>query len=575
MHMTYTAAADTSVIIPHSDGPSIFQGPLNPWSGSTLSETLPQAGRAEAETSTRWCLERVARGEVPPVILVTAKHAETSERTAYGMAAAVDAILIRSTSQAWKSNWGREPEGLVFSCLKDGAPAHFDLRSVIKALRRGPEPVIIEIGDPRNVPFAIEALTSHIPLVPIAVSYTVSADDGAEADFVGKLEELYPVQRVQADASLQSLAESVFTMRDRVLLRSSSLAEEILTPANLRHEHPWIPPAVLRVLEDTLLPKAREHGIQPILTGGIAVAASMQDSRPVSADIDFKTRHSRDKFPELVAFFETLGGEVEIQAHPHKEHSNKSTKISGWTLTGEGHEVDLDLVPVRRCRDNGLVFEFKYDAFLHLYHMEATLPKGSKVAIVPVEVSVMEKLVAGRGAEEGKFDLFDVAGLLANRTVQFPLIQRIIERQRYKKEVDSTVLLEPVTAQNFSRRMQELHIEDPAILNSVAGRIVRDSLDEASSKFLTPDVLKRLSLTSLLLKNLRRIEDGVDSKLPHLPVQMSAADRWGRENVLAGVAALNKFVIFYLENVLGKQDVYVRRTTKSFKRRGETFIEAP
>ncbi len=231
---------------------------------------------------------------------------------------------------------------------------------------------------------------------------------------------------------------------------------------------------------------------------------------------------------------------------------------------------------MRRVERDGFVHEFKYDRLLHSHHTRARVD-GSEMVIqvIPHEIVILEKLLAARGAEVGKFDYFDAAGLLATKNFNIMIAQRLIERQRHKITLDSAPVHEDISAGNLELRLRECGIHNPQILDAAARAAIKAQGEHAGNLngIFSPDALKKLALTSTLLQSLGKLESELDSKLENFGGRISISDHWGKEVTIAGINRLREFLYVYADTSIGRDDIFMRRTAKSLERGKGFFLK--
>lgn len=539
-----------------------------------------------AVTQERVWLSKVAEGSFPPIIVACGDRSSTE----------VFAELLSKREQGTRLLSPRLPNGgdhfkledtlFSYTDFDNGSIAIINLQDLAESLLDGNCSPIITISDPRILPAVQEAIGSYMPLAPVAAFYLASSDEELTSIHKGETEvfkSLFqvkdlshylsdphgPVSKREGETNNDFLMAEVSNHIQAAIARAQDHACEILRPIVLNSDHSYIPREVLQTLDRDVALKAKARSLDVVLKGGVAAAALLPVSRPVSPDIDFTIPLRHSEFHKATDLMEFMGDHpVEVRAHPGRGFSQKSTKLSTSVITEDGVEVELDSVPVRRVTKYGLCFEFKYDAVSHLYRRAAVTPAGNPIYIAPPELQLVEKLVAGRGSELGKFDLYDAAGLMTQCTIYLPLIQRIIERQRYKPEIDQALEKHTQGSAPLIDMLEELGINNPELLQFIEeGLTSRGDVPgsfEFVSRGLSPDSLKRLGLINVLFNSLNRLED-----LSRNDKSDYGVAKLGEEKVSTATTNMRQFLLWYVEKQLGRSDLFVRRTPKSFKQNSD------
>jgi hypothetical protein len=337
-------------------------------------------------------------------------------------------------------------------------------------------------------------------------------------------------------------------------------------------------------MERKLIPEALAANLHILLRGGCGIVAFMPQARPISLDIDFTALLKVAEFDRFKTLMRAVceDGYFEVRGCPSLSGSNRSTYLKGKVTISEPNktEVSLDAVAVRRVPGDLFSYEFKYDEVMNRYHRIAQLDSGAIIGVVAPELSLIEKLVAGRGRELGKYDILDAAGILANQPLELHLIQRIIERQRYDDKLDGHIESSALRVDRADRQLQELGIvSDLALRLCILKALHNNKLFSPRHNDLrergpvyhifTPDALKKIGLVSKLLKGLEAVERSANEIDNRLNPPSSASELWGERNIDAGVRCLREFLYSYAEHQLLRKDLYVHRNSKSLERAEE------
>jgi len=153
---------------------------------------------------------------------------------------------------------------------------------------------------------------------------------------------------------------------------------------------------------------------QVLLTGGSAAFLYGSD-RPFSHDMDFMV--PSDKVEELK---KTLG--LEFTRHTKKPvfHSFKAVFEEG------GRSYDLIAESVIQPTGQSAGFGVRLTDEI-LQKKESVMVEGQILYLIPKELLVLIKLLAGRGDELGKYDLYDVRKIMeASRDFDFGFFKKMI-----------------------------------------------------------------------------------------------------------------------------------------------------
>jgi hypothetical protein len=524
--------------------------------------------------------ERIIAKTVPAILIVVDETATTKDDLLKNM---VDASTGYSEEHAIeRSTIFATGIGATLGCQIRLA----ELLKATKSSENSLSSIIVTLEKLADIPGAEEAIRSHCPGFPIkSVIIKRGASESESTNTIqGDLESAFgtvviSVKDNESEAEkllgreglshvleyeFRKIAEKAKDAASRELL--ARLAPYELTS----YEHEYIPPEVIRVLDQTLAPYMQRENISLVLKGGVAIAAILDRSRQVSPDIDFTLRISHEAFSEVERITkEVVGGPIAIRARPGQEIHRFSTKLSGTTIT-EGAKVDVDVVQVRRFDLNHFLFTFKYDSLSHLNRLSLNLPSGNTVFVCPPELSVMEKLFAARGLEQGKFDLFDCLGLLNSHSMNPGLIQRYIMRQEYDPKTDPEAGTEPIQDICFNNPQEllsfakdQINIKNDYILDELLRAFTKNASEPNSQGLLMKgETWKRLAFVDRLFDGLSRINDFFTNPVKEREIH----PEWSLEKMSLAIESLSSIFRTTVSCQILRSDLYIRRTMKSYDR---------
>jgi len=529
-------------------------------------------------------LNRIASSSVPPIILVSG-----SERDFKALLKAVEdhpeghkVEVLSHSSQDLQSS----AEGVIFASRDSrGELFGITLRDVMGGVRHSRHSAkIVFVRDPVNYAVATEAIKSVVPHYPVA---TLALHDG-HAPASRERSDLHRVLEVGSSSGAE-IFPKLMSLSDASAVHHARAAMRALRPEELPNNGYPIPRSVYECLENVLLPRAEQHRLSVLLRGGCGIVSFMPGARPISEDIDFTALLPVNEFSRFVELIRDVAGEgqFEIRGDPSLDFSKRSTYVKGKveirrgasTDESEGREyceVSLDAVAVRRVShaQDLFAYEFKYDKVLNNYHHLVRLESGAELGVVAPELTLVEKLVAGRGQEADKYDILDATGIIANQPLQTHLIQRIIERQRYDGSIDSSKIHGPLFERYFRGQLEDLGLVTDGRLGSIVEREVNSRLEvpdtnkvpQVVNHILTPDTLKKAALANKLLAALEKVEADMHKVDGRLRPESSAAELWTESSIRKGVDDLREFLYGYVRDQLFREDVYVSRSARSLER---------
>lgn len=532
-------------------------------------------------------LNRIATSSVPPIILVSGSDRDFSNmvKAVEGHPEGLKFDIISHSSHDLLSS----ADSVIFAS-RDARGELFGLtsRDVLQGVRHSRATAkILFVRDPVNYAVAIEAIKSFVPHYPVAMlalrdGHTPFAPSSQDLPMLEGVMDPVTEPKEAVIGKLQRLAETSADVH-------AHAAGRVLRPEALPNDGYPIPRTVYECLENVLLPRAEAHGLSVLLRGGCGIVSFMPGARPISEDIDFTALLPVNEFSRFVDLIREVAGEgqFEIRGDPSLAFSKRSTYVKGKveirhgapTAQSEGREyceVSLDAVAVRRVShaQDLFAYEFKYDKVLNQYHHLVRLESGAELGVVAPELTLVEKLVAGRGQESEKYDILDATGIIANQPLQTHLIQRIIERQRYDGTIDSNKVYGPFFEGYFAGQLEALALVTDRRLSSIVEREVSSRLEvpglnqppQVVNHILNPDTLKKLALVNKLLVALEKVQGDMHKVDNRLRPESSAVGLWQESRISNGVECLRKFLYEYVRDQLFRDDVYVSRSSRSFER---------
>jgi hypothetical protein len=186
--------------------------------------------------------------------------------------------------------------------------------------------------------------------------------------------------------------------------------------------------------------------------------------------------------------------------------------------------------------------------------------------MIPPEQLCVEKLIAGRGPDINKFDLFDASGLLATFHLNPNLVKKMIESQRFDEALDEDAarVISTAKRQLSDEALTQLGITEPevqAVVRSL-GELVDDEWAEypSETRVLTKSALKQFAFLSAVERSLKKVEAIMNDRVFSIAGEkVSIGERFGEDNVRAGIARLRAHVRLHSEFYAGTRDTFVRR----------------
>jgi hypothetical protein len=578
-------------------------------------------------------LKRVAKGEGPLVVLIQGQSASGKNTLLTFLESSGVEAAKRLLPREWRSgdsaadvpwNGGAhgersgsyQPEEICFAQFLYKGYYGFPAVDLIQLMAEGKKPGVI-IGRSHEIPPIVQAVRDLVPLttvLPLYVEVPLSiigdrlsnrreAHTGERGERLAALESHNALDRRQrlalvgiygeravinvtdgearklgmhseqlkpitTDFAVKLISEFAIEARQR----SADLAADILHERRLSYSHPFVPDALIDVLDHVLLPACQRHNVDPVILGGLAVGLYLGESRPVSLDIDFIAPQRPDLEERMVALISEITGEPCVAQDAWEKKVYHVRGLHGVVKSvGYGDDCELDALISTRIQpnDKGFCYEFPFDQSDFFLRRSVSLPSGEKVYLMPPEHIVIGKLTAGRGPELGKYDLFDAAGLMAKMSMDPSVIRKLLDCHVYDKDLDKDI-------RNLIHGLGEAPSTDELCgALGIQDRGIRDVLQkefEASpnpfeaplgpthTRFLVIDVLKKAALIDRLSASL----DGITENLDH-PWDVGNGDfatiavRFGRSEVQDAISKLRTQLHYYAEFELGRRDVYAKR----------------
>lgn len=527
------------------------------------------------------------------------------------------------------------PESVVFANHKYTGYYGFSGKDLLEQLQQKKTPVMFVTSYSEMTPL-LEGLNSVLPLLPVVslrmevpheilpgrLHQRAEAHPGEVQERVRKLDQLaredllqtpklvnvygtrvlwnvtpaeiqtygYFPQQIQA-VSEDGLKAMVAEARDTVVERSKRQAADILRVRELNYGSELIPDSLLEVMDRVLLPTAQRLGTAGegtladcsiIVKAGLAAAIYLEDdARVVSPDIDFTLPISERSHMQMEVLMEALGGGV---LPDWDDGWNKAVYhcrgLKGSARSSDGTEVELDALLLTRVQpfENGFVFDFKHDEHDLFFRRTVRTPAGNTFPIVPPEQLAIEKLVAGRGPEINKFDLYDAAGVLSKYDLNPNLIRKLVEQQRFDLELDAAAA-EAIEADDFLisvSLLEELGLQNTWTKEAALrlGELLEDDKHTLPSekRVLTLTALKQFAFVDAVLRSLDKIEREMHTALYNRNGrEVTLAEQFDAAAIQQGVSKLRSQMLLHVEYYVGAGDVYVNRHIEDSKRQQAFF----
>lgn len=304
-----------------------------------------------------------------------------------------------------------------------------------------------------------------------------------------------------------------------------------------------------------------------------ALAPISTPHRPVSPDIDWTMLFSSEQADAHANLLRALTNNSDLNYVENREKPVfHSLKIQSETESNSGARIELDVIAISRVQpdSSGFTFEFVVDDYLYFHRRSVVLPSGRTLPVVCPELLLIEKLVAGRGQELGKFDLYDAMGIALTQRLDVTALQHIIEQQSFQGVIDgfSEVELEQPTIGDVTLRLQQLGFQNKKLISNISARMVdsylgRQNANEADSPMLplqwTCDNLKQLKLIDRLLTSLEKISQELTT--PEHDGHSSLEQTFGRGVTEKACIQLSDYFLHLATYQIGRMDVFVNQNS--------------
>ena len=514
------------------------------------------------------------------------------------------------------------PGSVIFSNVKYKGYYGFPGRDIVNAIDKGEIPVMLVTSYVEMVQLS-EALHNLVPAAPLVslrlevpqevlpgrILRRVGADATEHQERIERLDGLVKADRLQTPLlnkvhdtrviwnlkpseiaehgyfgsqikalTPDALAAMLVEAKVDAVARAQREAQDILTPRPLTYDSAVVPASITDVLDRVLLPAAAARladgalgqGESPlVLKAGLAAAIYLGDKgRVVSPDIDFVLPENPRAKMQMEVLMESLSDQPVEWVDGKNKAVYHCEGIKGEAKANDGTNVELDALLSTRVQPDpkGFVFACTHDAHDLFYRRMVTTPAGNSVAMIPPEQLCVEKLIAGRGPDINKFDLFDASGLLATFHLNPNLVKKMIESQRFDEALDEDAarVISTAKRQISDEALTQLGITEPevqAVVRSL-GELVDDEWAEypSETRVLTKSALKQFAFLSAVERSLKKVEAIMNDRVFSIAGEkVSIGERFGEDNVRAGIARLRAHVRLHSEFYAGTRDTFVRR----------------
>ena len=519
------------------------------------------------------------------------------------------------------------PEAIIFSNVKYQGYYGFPGSDIAAAWNRGEVPVMLVTSYVEMVQLT-EALHNLLPMAPIVtlrmevpqevLPRRIAGRAGAHPDEhrerISKLQDLaradmlqtpllhkvygskviwnlkpveieefgYSPNQIQAlcpDAVVAIMNDAAVRAKDR----SAREARDVLWVRRLVYGDPVVPGAIIDVLDRILLPAAQE--IVPraesgrldesalIVKAGLAAALYLgEKGRPVSPDIDYTLVESPQSKLLMEMLMERAAGAVPAWTDGKEKAVYHCDGLKGSGRADDGSLVELDAILTTRVQPDaaGFCFVITHDEQDLFHRRTVETPLGYRFGLVPPEQLCIEKLLAGRGPEIGKFDLFDASGLLSQYEMNPSIIKKMVEMQKFDPVLDADArrVIEADGGSLSDETLQRLGVTEPAIVSIVRtlGPLIADAAAPKPSeeRTLSFSALKQFAFLSSVERSLKRIESMLSVEAFPIGAEHAAiGPRFGADDVLKGISRVRAQLLLHAGYYVGTNDTFVRRTLGS------------
>ena len=526
------------------------------------------------------------------------------------------------------------PESVIFSNVKYKGYYGFTGGDIVKALNRGEIPVMLVTSYIEMTQLA-EALHNMLPVAPLVtlrvevpqdilpgrIISRVGAHPEEHTERIEKLGSLVRADMLQTPllhkvydtrvvwnvTEKEAVENGYFSGQVRGLTpdalaammveatvnaqtRAMNEAKDILTRRKLEYGHPSVPNCITEILDQVLLPAAAEclsagaiaRGESAIvIKAGLAAAIYLEGKgRPVSPDIDWTLVESPGAKVQMEVLMEKLCNNIPVWIDGKDKAVYHCEGIKGEAKAKDGTNVELDALLITRAQPDpkGFCFVCTHDEHDLFHRRTVETPAGYLFGMVPPEQLCVEKLLAGRGPEINKFDLFDASGLLAKYHLNPNLVKKMVEMQRFDNDLDADAskVIKAEKCILSNELLSQIGITEP-VMQHIAhsmGALVDDEWAPYPSeeRTLSMTALKQLAFLSSVERSLKRVEAIMHDQVFAVGEEhVSIGERFGRDAVLAGVSRLRAQVMLHAGYSIGMNDTFVQRALGSEEDRAEFF----
>jgi hypothetical protein len=365
--------------------------------------------------------------------------------------------------------------------------------------------------------------------------------------------------------------------------RSAELARDVLRPRTFPViVQPSRAPA-LKLLQETLVPRAQRFGISEIyLTGEIGVAAYLAESALIPPSpinrVAFAVTSREDETARIGDLVATIMLHTHGEAHPVVEDARglAATELRGSTaIEWRNHNMTLEgrMSTQIRPQDSLFCYEWKCDHADQILARTVRLPNGSHIAVVPPEHLLVENLLLCNDPIERERAAQRALGLLATQTIDSNVLHRLVFQQEVDKALDSACMdvVDRLRLSHPTATFGELCKKGLLTPDEVLGTLPQKLHDRAvdlTKLFDTPQdntPASPLSLSAvkqlMLLLHLRqglhglrhlaeRSESFLAGSLPESPP---------RERLIATIKGIERTLDNFMNFEVGRGDIFVRR----------------
>jgi|GEM_PF-5375194 len=527
------------------------------------------------------------------------------------------------------------PKAVIFSNVKYQGYYGFPGMPILQAVNRGDTPVMLVTSYVEMVQLA-EALHNHIPLAPLVtvrievpqdllpgrINRRAGAHPDEHRERIERLSGLVRADLLQApllhkvygtrvilnvkqqeiddfgycsaqikpltpDVLAALVVEASVAARERATLE----ARDILQTRQLTYGSRSVPDPIIDVLDRVLLPTAAERlspeGVTAgeralVIKAGLAAAIYLgEQGRVVSPDIDYTLVESPSAKRQMELLMEALCSELPQWSDGKDKAVYHCEGLKGVATAQDGTQVELDAILITRVQPHpsGFVFVCTHDEHDLFHRRTVQTPGGHRFGMIPPEQLCIEKLLAGRGPEIHKFDLFDASGLLAMYQLNPNLIKKMVEMQRFRNDLDEDArgVLEQHAWKLSPEVLMQLGIAD-AEIQSIALSMGQLTGDEwapypSEDRSLSASALKQLAFCSAVETSLKRIEQIIEQPIFTIGGdKVSIHERFGKESVLMGISYVRAQMKLHAGYYVGMNDTFVRRTLTT-REQEDAFFE--